>query len=405
MASLFKRAALAFGRFTGRRTRPESAAIESAEGMPLIESVAITNDLTVTDLPTAEIATPAVEPIDELIEKSGLIPPLDENTTTPWDEALPKDLDATTTTATTEAEADQGLAVTTSLYETPASETASVTPTVEASVEVAPEAPALPADPEVTAAGGAIIVASVTPECIEIPAEAPAVTAEAEKPVETPVAEPVIFSVEPVQAPVELKPEPAPAPLATLSELYDLVSTEANRRADGTIAVYERLLAATREELEATRRNNRVAWSVGGVMGAVAVLGAVWSSGEFAATHTEIGALKQQVSVGQQASADRDQLRAEVSRVKESYAKVEVDALKARLDQALAVSADRDRLRTEFESELRIARAGATTQPVSDARQVLEKTTARTTVAATAGDKAAGAERPDVWSVLLNGRD
>jgi hypothetical protein len=188
-----------------------------------------------------------------------------------------------------------------------------------------------------------------------------------------------------------------------------------NRRTDGTVAVYERLLTATREELEATRRNNRIAWSVGGVVSAVAIMGAVWSSGEFASTHTEIGALKQQVGFGQQASAERDQLRAEVGRVKESYAKVEIDALKSRLDQALAVSADRDRLRTELdraekdrqeiESELRLARATATTQPVSDARQFLEKTTARTTVAATAGDKAAGAERPDVWSVLLNGRD
>jgi len=36
MASLFKRAALAFGRFTGRRTRPETDLAQ----MPLIEPVA-----------------------------------------------------------------------------------------------------------------------------------------------------------------------------------------------------------------------------------------------------------------------------------------------------------------------------------------------------------------------------
>jgi hypothetical protein len=435
MASLFKRAALAFGRFTGRRTRPESTADVAAAEMPLIEPVAVIADVLPTEEPAAPV--PSVEPIDELIEKSGQIPTLDESAGTPWDETLPKASEITNTTAAApDAEPDQALAVTASLYETPASETTTVTEAVETPVEPPTTTVVATADPEVEAAGGAIVLATI-PEAIEIPSaavvdapatvaeaptvEAPApVTAEAEKPAETPVAsapvvEPILFSVEPVKGPVELKPEPAPAPLTTLAELYELVATEVDRRTDGTVAVYERLLAATRHELDATRRNNRIAWSVGGVMSAVAVMGAVWSSGEFAATHTEIGALRQQVSAGQQVSAERDQLRAEVTRVKDSYAKVEVDALKARLDQALAVSADRDRLRTELdrvqkdrqeiESELRLARAGATTQPISDARQVGEKTTARTTVAATAGDKAAGAERPDVWSALLNGRD
>jgi hypothetical protein len=229
MASLFKRAALAFGRFTGRRTRPESAAVETTEGMPLIEPVAV-----VTDVIPAEIATPAVEPIDELIEKSGRIPPLDESTTTPWDEALPKETEVTgTETSTVIAEADQGLAVTASLYETPASETSTVTPTVEASIE----APVATADAEIEPAAGAIVLTSVTPENIETPAAAPieavietpapvaeAAAGEPAKPAEAPAAaEPVIFSVEPVKGPVELKPEPSPAPLTTLSELYDLI--------------------------------------------------------------------------------------------------------------------------------------------------------------------------------------
>jgi hypothetical protein len=215
--------------------------------------------------------------------------------------------------------------------------------------------------------------------------------------------------------PLEMKPDPAPRQDVTLNELFDLISTEADKRTNHTVSVYERLLAATRDELEATRRNNRVAWSVGGVMSAVAAFGAIWSSGAVAATHTEISALKQQVGLGHQVSIERDQLRNDLVRAQQTSAKVEIDALRARLDQALAVSADRDRLRGELdvvrkarqevESELRVARAAAATQPVSDARRFLEKTTAHTTVTATAGDKAAGAERPDVWSSLLNGRD
>ena len=189
---------------------------------------------------------------------------------------------------------------------------------------------------------------------------------------------------------------------------------EVDKRTENTSGVYERLLATTREELEASRRQNRLAWSVGGVMTAVAAFGAIWSTGEVASTHSELGALKAQVSLGQQVSAERDQLRSELFKVKETYAKVEIDQLKTRLDQALAVSSERDRLhveldrvkkdRNDLDAELRIARAAASTQPVSDARSFLEKTTAHTTVASSVSDKAAGAERPDVWSVLLNGR-
>ena len=406
MASLFKRM---FGRITGRRNPAEI-------DMTLIEPVV-----------AIEPATPAAEPIDELIEKSGEIPALDDSTT-PWEEVL-----ATAEVNATPTLTDEGVAVTASLYTAPADESSFTTTsddaaqtlssseveattalaTIEApiavettlinftEIQIDAEAPAAPAS-ETPIADEAPVFSTV-----EVPADVPAPAAIAATPA----------PVEAAKAPVEMKPEPAasPAPLTTLAELYDLISCEVNRRTDGTVAVYERLLAATREDLETSRRNNRVAWSVGGVMSAVAVFGAVWSSGEFAATHTELGTLKQQATAGRLASAERDQLRVELSRVREASARVELDALKGRLNEALAVSAERDRLqgelervrrdRLEVESELRLARATATTQPVSDARTFLERTTARTTVAAAAGDKAAGAERPDVWSSLLNGRD
>jgi hypothetical protein len=388
MANLFKRAAQAFGRITGRRSR--SAETDLAQ-MPLIESVG------------ADVSAPAVEPIDELIEKSGALPALAEDST-PWEEILTTPNPTTAFTAassteeTTTTAVDEGLAVTASLYEAPTGE---VTPAAEATT-------ATPAD-ETTSE----VVATTTPDVVE---EAPTVTA-----LEIPVTETVVIPeaaipepvapaaiVEDFKAPIEMKPDPAQSSLDTLADLYDLISVEVDKRTENTAAVYERLLAATREDLESARRNNRIAWSVGGVMTAVAAFGAIWSSGEVSATHTELTALKQQVNTGQLASTERDSLRAELFKVKETYAKAEIDQLKARLDQALTVSAERDRLhveldrvkkdRQDLDTELRIARAAATTQPVSDARKFLERTTARTTVAS-------GAERPDVWSVLLNGRD
>lgn len=189
------------------------------------------------------------------------------------------------------------------------------------------------------------------------------------------------------KAPVELKPE-KPKPSVTFTQLYELIAAEVNKRTDSAVTVYEKLLAATREELEATRKNNRMAWSVGGVMTAVAAFGAIWAAGEVSATRVEVSGLKAQVSSGQQASAERDQLRVELTKVKEQTARVEMEKLKSRLDEALAAS---DRLAKEMNdvsAELKLARA-ATTQPVSQASPVIEK--------------ANGAERPDVWSVLLNG--
>lgn len=386
MANLFKRAARAFGRITGRRTRPSETDLAH---MPLIESVG------------AEASIPAAEPIDELIEKSGILPALDDSTT-PWEQVLSA---TESTTTKSETSTDEGLAVTASLYEAPTTEpvssetTATDQPATEvfASTTIEPTAATVEETPTVTA--------------LEFPVTEPPATPEVAIP-EAAVPAPVI---EDIKAPIEIKPDPAQSSLDTLADLYDLISVEVDKRTENTSGVYERLLAATREELEASRRQNRLAWSVGGVMTAVAAFGAIWSTGEVASTHSELGALKAQVSLGQQASAERDQLRSELFKVKETYAKVEIDQLKTRLDQALAVSAERDRLhveldrakkdRQDLDAELRIARAAASTQPVSDARSFLEKTTAHMTVASSAGDKAAGAERPDVWSALLNGRE
>jgi hypothetical protein len=216
--------------------------------------------------------------------------------------------------------------------------------------------------------------------------------------------------VEETKAPIEMKPSGMnPKPSVTFTQLYELISTEVNKRTDNAITVYERLLAASREELKATRRSNRIAWSIGGVMTAVAAFGAIWSAGEVAATHVEVGSLKQQVVAGQQASIERDQLRTDLMKVREASAKVEIDALKARLDQALVMTSDRTRLRNDLESvrkakqdlevELKVAR-GAATQPISEALPASGKVQADKSA-----DRVAGAERRDAWSILLNGAD
>jgi len=229
------------------------------------------------------------------------------------------------------------------------------------------------------------------------------------------IAEPIATTqtpaIEEAKPTIELKPEikPSGKPSVTFTQLYELISTEVNKRTDNAITVYERLLAASREELQATRRSNRIAWSIGGVMTAVAAFGAIWSAGEVAATHVEVGSLKQQVVAGQQASIERDQLRNDLMKVREVSAKVEIDALKARLDQALVSVSDRNRLRSDLEAvrkakqdvevELKLAK-GAATQPVSDARPAASRI-----LADKPSDKVAGSERPDAWSTLLNGND
>jgi hypothetical protein len=88
--------------------------------------------------------------------------------------------------------------------------------------------------------------------------------------------------------------------------------------------------------------------------------------------------------------------------------------LKSRLDQAISLSADRDRMKEELQSvrqakqeaeiELRLARAAAATQPVSQARPgAADKPAARQASTDTAA--IAGSERPDVWSILLDGKN
>jgi hypothetical protein len=236
------------------------------------------------------------------------------------------------------------------------------------------------------------------------------------------------MNIEQVRPVIEQKPEPAPQP--SIAELYALISGDVNRRGDRAVDVYERLLSATREELESARKSNNFAWSVGGVMTAVAALGGIWSANQIGAARNELGALKHQVSAAQQTSAERQRVTDELLRMSHVNQKIEIDALKNRLDQAISVSAERDRLRAEvatatltrrdLEAELKAVKAqiepptqkvAATpaTQPVSAARLLTDKPLAtagqvdRTDRAMTAAH-AVGSERQDVWSVLLNGR-
>jgi hypothetical protein len=260
------------------------------------------------------------------------------------------------------------------------------------------------------------------PTVAEIPvvAETPAIVTTAP---ETPAAA-IVEEASPI---IEIKPDPLkspvpqPEPSVTFTQLYELISGEVNKRTDSAVTVYERLLNATREELEATRKNNRIAWSVGGVMTAFAALGAVWAASEVSANRVEVGTLRQQVVGAQQVSLERDQLKTDLIKTREASAKLEIESLQARLDQALTVSAERDRLKDEVQSlrhakietenELRVARAAAATQPVSQARPANTTTAAavinaaRVTAARMTADTAAGSERPDVWSMLLDGKD
>jgi hypothetical protein len=362
MANVFKRAALAFGRWTGLRREVVS---EGATQLALIDPVA---------QEMAEIPQP-VETIDNLIERSGNepeLPPLD----------APRDLwgetfEAPGAVATQDSEA----AIATGQIGEPASGAIDATP-------------AAPDQPTTAAPVGFInerlvASASATPAIVEEP-----------KPV------------------VEIKPEPiatpsipTPTPSVSFTQLYELIANEVNKRTDSAINVYERLLAVTREELENTRRSNRLAWSVGGVMTAITAFGAIWAAGEVSATRVELGSLKQQVTLGQQASAERDVLRTELRQAREASAKLEMDALRARLDQALAVSVERDRLRGELElarkarqeseAELRVVRA-ASTQPVSQATPA-SSGSAKLLGDRLAADTGSPSPRQDVWSILLDG--
>lgn len=382
MANFLKQAALAFGRWTGLHResgqQEEEQQKEQAEGQlvliqPVVEAI-IEQGTSIDDLIEAQMAREQQEPGEG---GEQLLPPPD-GLPNAWDEA------------SNPIEVTAGIA----------------------------------SDPEAASATGELVVSVTTPEIPVIESHVEDFSPSGFVGVPSvPVLSPVI---EQVDAPIEMKPEPvestqsttttnAPDPALAFTQLYEMIASEVTKRTDTTVAVYERLLAATREELEGARRSGRVAWSVGGVMTAVAAFGAIWSAGEVASTRGEISGLKQQVSASQQFAAERDALRAEMLKVSQANAKLEINALKSRLDEALALSADRDRLRGEVETlrkanlqaegELKVARAAAaTTQPVSYARPLSEKViTAAQRTAASITAKAAGAERLDVWSVLLNG--
>jgi hypothetical protein len=374
MANMFKRAALALGRFTGLKREPRIESIDLLETsqLPAESSASIDAGQSPLDLPSVDA---------------------DQN---PWNDALT----VSDSMARQDTDAAIEAAIATGQFEnlsTPELTPETVQP-IEAPLIVAVSEPALETVSAASVDSTPLVEAPVE---VTVSAETPATI---EAVIETPAA-----AIEKTTPIIEIKPEPLKTPIAqpepsvTFTQLYELISGEVNKRTDSAVTVYERLLSATREELEATRKSNRVAWSIGGVMTAVAALGAVWAAGEVSANRVEVGSLRQQVSVAQQVSLERDQLRTDLTRTREASARIEVDALKSRLDQALAVSADRDRLKDELqtlrqakqetENELRLAKATATTQPVSMARP------------AAAIESAAGSERPDVWSMLLDGKD
>jgi hypothetical protein len=388
MANMFKRAALALGRFTGLKRRSS----EFKPGIDLFEPITAEPALIFSESPDAGQSAAAADAatIDRpaLLDVSGH----------PWHDVL----SANDALARQDTDAAIEAAIATGEFDNLAEaelDAESIKPS---------DSPLITTALEPVAAAAEAIEEEPARIPVEVASEEPAVVEEA-KPI------------------IEMKPDPLTAPIAapepsvTFTQLYELISGEVNKRTDSAVTVYERLLNATREELEATRKNNRLAWSVGGVMTAFAALGAVWAASEVSANRVEVGSLRQQVIGAQQVSLERDQLKTDLIKTREASAKLEIDSLKARLDQALTVSAERDRLKDELQSlrsakqetenELRVARAAAATQPVSQARPANTTTAAavinaaRVTAARMTADTAAGSERPDVWSMLLDGKD
>jgi len=379
MANMFKRAALAIGRFTGLKRRYP----QFQPGIDLFEPVSSEPALIFAESPDAGQSAVAEAAAATTIDH----PALDARGN-PWNDVL----SANDALARQDTDAAIEAAIATGQFDVADAEldVESINPI---------ESPAIAAVLEPVATTDAIEE--------EEPAKIPVELATAE---EAPAPATVVEEAKPI---IEMKPDPLKTPIAapeshvTFTQLYELISGEVSKRTDSAVTVYERLLSATREELEATRKNNRIAWSVGGVMTAVAAFGAVWAAGEVSANRVEVGSLRQSVISAQQVSMERDQLRSELTQTRQASARTEIDLLKSRLDQALTVTAERDRLKDELqqirqakadaEGELRLARAAAaaTTQPVSQQ----PKPNAREAVAG------AGAERPDVWSVLLDGKD
>jgi hypothetical protein len=415
MSNMFKRVALAFGRFTGlkRETQVDLA-------VDLFDPGA--SPVVTCDSPDAG-------------QSAACDAPSLDTGHNPWDEALAtsdelarKDTDAAIEAAiaggqledlSPEFKADAIEPTDAPLIVAaiePATET-TIEARTESIIETKPEFETAVVA-ETTAIAEAAPITETTPTEVAVVAEAPAVVAAVE---EKPASEtPTPAIVEEAKPIIEMKPDPLSAPIpnpqanVTFTQLYELISGEVSKRTDSAVNVYERLLSATREELEATRRNNRVAWTVGGVMTAVAAIGAVWTASEVSANHVEFGSLRQQVQTAQQVSLERDQLRNDLLKSREASAKMEINLLKARLDQALSVTAERDRLKDEVqslrqakqetESELRVARSAAATQPVSQARPAAVIDAANAVARQLTADTAAGSERPDVWSMLLDGK-
>jgi hypothetical protein len=398
MANMFKRAALAFGRFTGLKRR--SAGIELFEPVTsepaLIFAESTDAGQSAVELGAADTTTEAAAiTADAAIDH----PALDARGN-PWNDVL----SANDALARQDTDAAIEAAIATGQFDN----------AIEADIDadsIKPiESPAIAAvlEPVAVTVTEAIVEEEEPAKIpVEVAAEEPVVIAAA--PVETPAAPIIVEEAKPI---IEMKPDPLKAPIpapeshVTFTQLYELISGEVSKRTDSAVTVYERLLTATREELEATRKSNRIAWTVGGVMTAVAALGGVWAAGEVSANRVEVASLRQSVISTQQVSLERDQFRNELIKTREASARTEIDLLKSRLDQALTVTAERDRLKEELqqtrqarldaESDLRLARAAAATQPVSQQKPTA---TAREAVAG------AGAERPDVWSVLLDGKD
>ena len=408
MSNMFTRVALAFGRFTGLKRQTQI-------------------DLPVDLFDTGAAPVAVCDSPDA--GQSVCETPSHDADHNPWNDALITSdaLARQDTDAAIEAAIATGQLEDLSTDLKPETIEPSETPLIAAAVETSIETPVdaviettIESKSETTDAAPIEIPSLEIPAVAETPAvvmTAPEAAPETPAPTVVEEASPIIeIKPDPLKAPI-----PQPEPSVTFTQLYELISGEVNKRTDSAVTVYERLLNATREELEATRKNNRIAWSVGGVMTAFAALGAVWAASEVSANRVEVGTLRQQVVGAQQVSLERDQLKTDLIKTREASAKLEIDSLKARLDQALTVSADRDRLKDELQSlrhakqetenELRVARAAAATQPVSQARPANTTTAAavinaaRVTAARMTADTAAGSERPDVWSMLLDGKD
>jgi len=296
MANMFKRAALAFGRFTGLKRR--SAGIELFEPVTsepaLIFAESTDAGQSAVELGAADTTTEAAAiTADAAIDH----PALDARGN-PWNDVL----SANDALARQDTDAAIEAAIATGQFDN----------AIEADIDADSIKPI--ESPAIAAVLEPVAVVALEPVAEQIveeeePAKIPVEVATAEE-----TAVPAI-AAEQAKPIIEMKPDPLKSPIAapessvTFTQLYELISGEVSKRTDSAVTVYERLLTATREELEATRKSNRIAWTVGGVMTAVAALGGVWAAGEVSANRVEVASLRQSVINTQQVSLERDQFR------------------------------------------------------------------------------------------------